>query len=372
MSRNPFRFSGPVGLDDLIDRDEETDLLVRAADEGNNSRLVAPRRFGKTSLLGRVLGEIRALGWEAVYVDFFGVVTLSDVAERIDTAYARDLSGPVARWFSGLRRSLSGVSVTAGPVGADLRVSPASQALRERLDLPRRVFERHNRRVLVVFDEFQGVLTAQHDADAVIRGVIQHHGEAASYIFAGSHVGMMRELFTDRRRAFYAQAREVALPRLPPLEAAEFLARRFVATGHEIGTALDPLLAVADGHPQRTMLLAHDLWDASAGTSRAADESTFATALHRAMAELNSEFSAVWSQLTTGQRRVLVAVATDGEALYARNGTSSRGGAVAKAVTALIERGELVPDPERVTRHRVVDPLLALWLRAGRPQNWAD
>ena len=98
--------------------------------------------------------------------------------------------------------------------------------------------------------------------DAVIRSEIQHHGDAASYVFAGSHVGMMRELFADRRRAFYGQAAPVQLAPLPPNEVAESIAARFAATGRDPGSALGPLLALAQGHPQRTMLFAHALWEA--------------------------------------------------------------------------------------------------------------
>lgn len=37
------------------------------------------------------------------------------------------------------------------------------------------------------------------------------------------------------------------------------------------------------------------------------------------------------------------------------------------ALRGLIDTGEVVPDPTRATGHRVVDPLLAHWVRAGRP-----
>lgn len=50
-SSNPFRFSEPVPVDELLDRDEEARILLDRAKSGNNSRLVAPRRYGKTSLL---------------------------------------------------------------------------------------------------------------------------------------------------------------------------------------------------------------------------------------------------------------------------------------------------------------------------------
>ena len=370
MEVNPFRYSGPVGSRDLIGRDLETEQLQRTAEEGNNSRLVAPRRYGKTSVLRRLTDEVRTDGWEAVYVDFFGVVTLADVAQRIDRAYARDLSRPVARWFDGLRRSLAGVTVGAGPVSAGVKLAPGTEALQDRLDLPRRVHAKHGRRVLVVFDEFQGVLTAQSDADALIRAEIQHHADVASYVFAGSHVGMMRELFGDRRRAFYSQARELALPPLPDDDTAAFLTRRFATTHRDVGAALGPLLAVAAGHPQRTILLAHALWEQTS-RGETADEASFTQALSSTLAELLSEFQGVWSALPAGQRRVLVQVADNAAGLYAV-GTSGRGGSVGTALAGLVDRGEVVPDPTGRTGHRVVDPLLALWLREGRPQAWPE
>lgn len=371
MDVNPFRYSGPVGVDDLVGRDGETEQLQRTAEEGNNSRLVAPRRYGKTSLLRRVAAEMRVDGWEAVYVDFFGVLTLSDVAQRIERAYLRDLSGSVARWFDGLRRSLQDVTVGAGPLRAGVTLAGGAQALQDRLDLPRRLHEKHGRRVLVVFDEFQGVLAAQSDVDALIRAEIQHHGEAASYVFAGSHVGMMRELFGDRRRAFYAQARELSLPPLRDGDAADFLDRRFSETGRDVGSALAPLLALAAGHPQRTMLLAHALWEQTPRDT-AADEVTFEDALAQVMTELLSEFQTVWSGMPTGQQRVLAQVADNTAGLYAARAAGGRGGSVGSALAVLADRGEVVPEPAARTGHRLVDPLLARWVREGRPQTWPE
>lgn len=72
---NPFRYSEPVSVGDLINRDAEATTLLERASEGNNSRLMAPRRFGKTSLLRRALHDAQREGWAAVYVDFFGVLT---------------------------------------------------------------------------------------------------------------------------------------------------------------------------------------------------------------------------------------------------------------------------------------------------------
>lgn len=316
------------------------------------------------------MAEADAEGWEAVYVDFFGVVTLADVAERIERAYSAALKGPAARWFDGVRRTLR-PSVRAGSPGvgvsAEVRLEPATSSLLDRLALPRKVNERWAKRVLVVFDEFQGVLTAQSNADAVIRSEIQHHGPTASYIFAGSHVGMMEALFNDRRRAFYAQARPVELPPLPPEHTAEFVARRFAGTGRDVGDALGPLLDVAAGHPQRTMLLAHALWDATPAGGRASEE-LVGPVVDRVIQELVGEFSVIWSALPVGQRRMLTLVADDVDRPHSRSSAvgGSKGSAVASSMAALVARGEIVRDAGRRSGYRLVDPLLAAWVRSGR------
>ena len=371
---NPFRYSEPLPPAELIDRDRETAALMDTATAGNNSRLVAPRRYGKTSLLYRLGEAADREGWSFVYVDFFGVLTLADIGARIERAYGAQLQGRLASWFSGFRRRLRPTARLGGePIPAEVEVSLDPQAeppLLDRLALPRHLFERTGTRVLVVFDEFQDVLAAQERADAIIRSEIQHHGDAASYVFAGSQLGMMRRLFGDRRRAFYGQAAPLELPPLAPEDVAEYVDRRFRETGKEVGDAIDPLLDLARGHPQRTMLLANLLWE-STPASGAATADAFAAVSDRALAQVRDELRAVWSGLSTGQRRVLTAVAENSEGIYAagRRHGGSRGGSAKAAVESLLDAGEIYADPSTATRYRLVDPLLSAWVRAGRADS---
>jgi len=370
--RSPFRYTEPVSGEELIGRDGEAALLLARARDGNNSRLVAPRRFGKTSLLRRALRDAQGEGWATVYVDFFGVLTLTDIAERIERAYGEQLAGRLASWFSGVRRMLRPTLRAGGgpvPGAVEVGIDPQGEPpLLDRLALPRRLHERHGLRTLVVFDEFQDVLAAQDRADAIIRSEIQHHGDAASYVFAGSHLGMMRELFSDRRRAFYGQAGAVELPPLPADAVAEYIAERFERTGRAVGTVLEPLLELAQGHPQRTMLLAHAVWERTP-TQEAATEETWAAAADAVMRDARDEFRSIWISLKPSHRRVLTAIAENTGRLYAseRRHGGSRGGAISTAARVLEDRGEIMRDAVRPTGYRVTDPLLAAWVNQGRP-----
>ena len=230
-----------------------------------------------------------------MYVDFFGILTLADITERIERAYRNQLQGELATWFEAVRRRFPRFRLGGGPVPAsvDVETNPNAEApLLERLAMPREILAKSGMRTLVVFDEFQDVLTARDDADEVIRSEIQHHGKAASYVFAGSDVGMMRELFSERRNAFYRQADRVDLRPLDAEPLGAFITDRFNATGKRISAdALGSLLDRCEGHPRVAMLLAHELWTATA-PNEAADLHGYtaaeAHALEKAAADLRA------------------------------------------------------------------------------------
>ncbi len=154
---NPFVYSRPVEPAELIDRDREARQLLGLARAGQNSLLSAPRRYGKTSLLRRVIADAEHGGTPAVYVNFYGILSLEDAAARLERGYGA-LRGPVAAWLAGALRTLRPMFSTPGISMSPELSGETGERLLVLLDLPRRVFDRGGERVLVVFDEFQEVL----------------------------------------------------------------------------------------------------------------------------------------------------------------------------------------------------------------------
>src|SRR3954470_12886760 len=274
---NPFIYSHPVEPEDVIDRDDETRALLANAVGGHFVRLYAPRKYGKTSLLQRALrdGE-REEGLIPVLVDLYRVVSIADVTVRLERAYARHLKGAVrARVDQFLQRTGIGLSLGVHGISARIQLDPKADplpALHALLDLPLRLEQSGGYRALIAFDEFQDVEKVP-DLDGLIRSHIQYHGEVASYVFAGSEPGLMRQLFEEKDRPLYGSAVPMRLGRLANADLADYIARRFAQTGRSVGEALNPLLDGAQGHPQRAMLLAHRLWElVEAGASATVDD----------------------------------------------------------------------------------------------------
>jgi hypothetical protein len=133
---NPFIFSHPLAPDDIIDRDEETNRLLAAAVGGHYVRLYAPRKYGKTSLLRRVLrdGE-REEGMLPILIDLYGVLSVKDVAIR-SSAPMRQLGRTRARveeflQSTGLGLSL-GVRSCQAPARSEGRFAAGAHALLDR------------------------------------------------------------------------------------------------------------------------------------------------------------------------------------------------------------------------------------------------
>lgn len=366
---SPFVFAHPVSPEDLIDRETELAELLDLVEGGHFARLTAPRRYGKTTLLSRLADDAeRRLGMTSIVVDLSRVLSLGDVAIRIEDAYRRATDGPVLRAARDVVRSWNlGVTLGAGGLAAKLESEPKTDplpALHRLLDVPRDAHERTGRRVLVCFDEFHELLRLG-GLDGVLRSHIQHHGTAASYVFAGSEPGMMEALFADRERPLFGQAQPIQLGSLPAEALGAFVTDRFARTGRDPGEALDPLLELAQGHPQRAMLLAHHLWRGTDPGS-AATFGTWARSLEDVLAMLGDGFDRFLDSLPDGHLRVLFAVALSPHGLTANYTRArfglGRGSAAGEARDALVARGEVLPgSPARIT-----DPLLALWLRQRR------
>jgi hypothetical protein len=361
---NPFRFSGPLAPEDMIDRDLEAEDLLALAQGGHSFRLVGPRRYGKTTLLRRVLEAAEREKMAAVLVDMQDVLSISEIVVRIERGYQR-LKGPVRRHVENFFRSWNiGLSLGGGGFTATLQRNPnvdAEAVLLRLLELPTALFERDGTSSLVVFDEIQDVL-AVAGADGKIRSVIQHQAEAATYAFAGSAPGVMQQLFADPKRPLLDQAVPRNLAPLPLDAVGSYVSDRFVRTGRDVGTALAPLLEFTRGHPQRSMMLAHYLWERTSRGS-AADEGTWVVALDQAAADTAPLMRAIWRALTVNERRVSRALAVVSTPLYSEETATAVGikrTSIRKALESLEANADVMAEEGRP---RITDPMFELWLQ---------
>ena len=362
---NPFIYSHPLSPEDIIDRDEETQRLLRNVVGGHYVRLFAPRKYGKTSLLKRALrdGEVQE-GLIPVLVDLYRVSSLTDVTVRFERAYSKNLKGAIrTKVEEFLQKTGIGLSLGAYGISAKLQLDPKVDplpALHALLDLPLRLEEGGGYRALIALDEFQDVDKVP-ELDGLIRSHIQYQGEVASYVFAGSEPGLMKQLFENKDRPLYGSAVPMRLQRLASSDIAAYVSERFRQSERGVGEALNPLLDSARGHPQRAMLLAHRLWE-EVEPGETATLAHWRTAHAKALTELNPEFDAQWRGFDTSEQKTMRAVIAGAGSPY-KGDVLRRLELTKDMVRKALPRLSATAEIESVDgKHVVVDPVFAEWI----------
>lgn len=349
----------------LVDRRAELDALRRAAAARVAIRLSSPRRFGKTSLLRAHLDGMHRAGHHTCFVDFDRVGTVSDVAERLIAGLRQLPTDPERR----IERCLNRLGVSIGTSGLTVHLAPRRSARALTGDEARAVIRdllalfgepgTAGDLTVVAMDEFQDLLTADDRLDGLFRSVIQHQRDIA-YVFAGSSATLMRELFSDRERPFYGQARPLELPPLPEDETYAYIRDR-LPSHPQRENAASQIVAFAAGHPQRTMLLAHHLYDRLQDTGAGA--TVAAEVIDAGVDELADGFVSIWAGLDRGERAVVVALADGLSPTSTRVSEEHRSArsTLQRATERLEGEGQLIV--RRDGRLEILDPVFAEWIR---------
>ena len=77
---NPFKFGTIVEGDFFTDRVEETAVLLQKLDSENHIVLISPRRFGKNSLMQKVLSQVDR---PQIRIDLQYVMSVDDLAAQL-------------------------------------------------------------------------------------------------------------------------------------------------------------------------------------------------------------------------------------------------------------------------------------------------
>ena len=274
---NPFYY-GDLALDEAFtDRASELKSLKADMLNGQNVAIIAPRRYGKSSLVRRATQELLAKGVLVAEVDLMKTPTKEKLASALARAIHRDLAKSVVakakehakdslKIFSSLRIT---PIITVNPEDSSFSFSfSASHAeedidatLERLLELPAELAVEQNKRVVLYFDEFQEITDIDSKLPSLMRAVFQEQPDVA-HIYAGSKRHMMQRLFNDRNEPFYRSAKAMEIGTIPPDLFKSFVNARFDATDRGIAdAALDDLLVVTAGHPYATQELAYALWD---------------------------------------------------------------------------------------------------------------
>ncbi len=375
MPTNPFRY-GDLALDEAFtDRAQELETLASDLTNGQNVALVAPRRYGKTSLLRRVSQSLVQAGVLVADVDLMKTPTKEKLAGKLARAIHDDIASPLfrakerLRIFSGLRITpvISIDPADGSPTfsfSATHRREDLDATLERLLELPAQLAAERNRSVAIVFDEFQEVTEIDPRLPALMRAVFQEQPHVA-HVYSGSRRDMMHRLFTDENEPFYRSAKVVELGRIDPALFAAFVEEQFQRTDRSLADGVAArLVAITRGHPYGTQELAYALWElVPEGFS--ASSTDLEGALEAVVRSENAHFTLAWDGASRAQRLVLQALAVEPGRVYGGDYRARHDLPAASSVQRAVE--QLVAD-ELVERgdagYEIAEPFLREWVLA--------
>jgi AAA+ ATPase superfamily predicted ATPase len=318
--RNPFTYGDLVSDEAFTDRADELAQLKADIRNGQNVAVIAPRRYGKSSLVKAVLSELLAEGILVVEVDLMTTPTKERLAAKLAKSIHDDVASAVfkakerLRIFTSLRVAPSMTVDTDGSVSFSFAASrsPADidDTIERLLELPAEIAGDQRRQVVVSFDEFQEVTEIDPHLPALMRAVFQKQQNVA-HIYAGSKRDMMRRLFNDENEPFYRSAKTMEIGPIPTPLFADFVKAQFDRTDRGVSDeALERLLAITRGHPYATQELAYALWE-EVPTGFSASVSDLDEALRAVLRSENARFTLVWENATRPQKLLLEALARE-------------------------------------------------------------
>ena len=373
---NPFHY-GDLALDEAFtDREDELAALKADVLNGQNVAIIAPRRYGKSSLVKRATQELLAEGVLVVEVDLMRTPSKEKLAAKLAQSIHDDVASLIFKAKERLRvfGSLKIVPMmTVNPENGSVTFSFSAtksqsdidETLERLLELPAELAADARKQVVVYFDEVQEITEIDPQLPAQMRAIFQQQPQVA-HIYSGSKRHMMRRLFTDENEPFYRSAKVVELDVIPPPIFKEFIKQQFDRTDRGVSDeAVDALLKITGGHPYATQELAYALWEEvlEGFTASAQDLDRALTAVLRSE---NAHFTSVWDEASRPQRLVLQALATQPgrpfSESYRREHQLPYPSAVQRALSALTTE-ELVVKSETDGDYHIGEPFRADWIR---------
>ena len=370
--KNPFVYGETVSGEHFCNRVIEIDELVADIKNGVNVIIFSPRRYGKTSLIMRVLEEAVAEGLLTFYVDLYPAINKQKFVEIYANAISAGLPGKVSGIAKKLKeylpRIIPKVVVDDQSMRFEFefdRTANISPHIDDLLEAVKKASDQNKKDAVVVFDEFQEIVNFDgNEIERKMRSTFQTHRNV-SYIFMGSKTHLMRDIFNNPNRPFYKSGKHFPLRKIEPEELGAFAKEKYLAGGIEVAeNEINEILNISECHPYYFQMLSHVLWEicqeAGVITQQRVEE-----AVNILISRESSAYIALWEGLTINQKNLMCALAWEEHPevfskkfleKYSLGASSS----IQKALKKLL-RQDLVQQCNG--SYIILDPFLKRWIR---------
>ena len=325
IDENPFRYGIVVDDPYFINREKELVEISLDLVSGNNLIITSPRRYGKTSLVIKVINQLEQKGYPVIYLDFFRIPDLKQFMDiyasqilKKQTGIKKSL-GIFQKWIRGIRPAVS-IDPSGSPAFTFTHdpLVPVYDSLTDILNLPLKIDS--DKRWIIVMDEFQDIEKLNgKETEKWFRSVMQFHARI-SYVFLGSKTHLIGQMFSQQDRAFYGFGKLMRIEKIPSVEMEKFIVSRMEQTGCRCDPSYaTEMISIADNIPYFVQFLASETWNVSRDNDGIVDHAQIQRAIENILNNQQDYFHQLIDPLSPYQKKILKALSSDRTMIFSQD-----------------------------------------------------
>jgi len=344
----------------VIAREEEQKILTQYIKFSQHTVITAPRRYGKTTLINKVLDDLQD-DYLIVKIDIFEATSIKELCEiYLNNVYK---SIGITNFLYSIKESiftlLDKFSLQYEQDGIKLgyeisKEQDESKLLEKTFHFANKFATLFDKQMIVFFDEFGDVQKYGEEFLKKIRAYMQTH-DNVTYIFAGSQASVMNNIFLDNKNAFFNFASLLNLGVLNNVQTIKFLTNLKIDDKEVSSECINILQDTTSFHPFYMIKTLQEAYIvALLEDKKIIDSHCIKMAIEKILQDNSAYFESIWQKINTKKYKgtIFKTIAFKKE-LKALDINSSYKSQLLK---------ELKDESLLDSKNNFTDPLLALWL----------
>jgi uncharacterized protein len=275
MANSPFIYGNTVSSGSFTNREAEVEKLRGNLLNGINTMIISPRRWGKSSLVEKVIYEIgkKEKKHKTVVIDLFSVSSEEEFLETFAREVVKASSGKWQEWMTSgsdfFKKLIPKINVGIDPT-TDFSLGFDWKELKkhsdEILQLPETIAQKKGIKMIICLDEFQNISSYSgfENLEKKLRASWQRQ-KSVTYCLYGSKRHMMENIFNNPSKPFYRFGDIMLLQKIETPKWVRFITKSFADTGKQIqDKEAESIAKLMKNHPWYVQQLAHYTWNVTA------------------------------------------------------------------------------------------------------------
>lgn len=349
---NPFKFGVLVDNEFFTDRVDELKEVLMSLNSENHLILISPRRFGKSSLVSKA---VKTSGRPCISLNMQNMLSVDDFASKLLRELFRLYPIERIKHLMTHFRIIPTISTNPMTNMLDVSFQPVVNSmvlLEDAMALVEKVSS-EDKRLIVVFDEFQEIMNIRKGLDKQLRSIMQEQ-EHLNYILLGSQESMMTEIFERKKSPFYHFGKMMHLDKIPYDDFKAYVSERLPLNNQEeLNGIVDEILAFTSLHPYYTQQLSAQVWEMMTYDNLV--DGVVNEAVSKIVRTHDLDFERLWLNFNRTDRSIMLSLSKGSNPLQNRQVATSTS---FSGIKRLMKAGYVI----RVNDYEIEDPFFKEWI----------